>query len=104
VASAPRARTLVVTCALVALWVLNLEDVILTRRALALGATELNSIMGFLLRFGFAPAALAKMSVVTAGSIFLWTQRRRRIVLLASVGLAAVYGALVVYQIAALAG
>ena len=104
VASALRLQAIVVTGALVALWILNLEDVILTRRALSLGAIELNAIMGFFLRFGFAPAAVIKMSIVTAGSIFLWTQRRRRIVLLASVGLAAVYVALVVYQLAALAG
>ena len=77
---------------------------ILTRRALGLGAIELNAVMGFFLRFGFAPAAAIKMSIVTAGSIFLWTQRRRRIVLLASLGLAAVYVALIVYQVAALAG
>ncbi len=104
VASALRLQAIVVTGALVGLWILNLEDVILTHRALGLGAIELNAVMGFFLRFGFAPAALIKMSIVTAGSIFLWTQRRRRIVLLASVGLAAVYVALVVYQLAALAG
>ena len=103
-APALRGRALVVTFALVALWVLNLEDVILTRRALALGAIELNTIMGFFLRFGFAQAALIKMSIVTVGSIFLWTQRRRGIVLLASVGLAAVYVALVIYQLVELAG
>jgi hypothetical protein len=103
-APALRGRALVVTFALVALWVLNLEDVILTRRALALGAIELNTIMGFFLRFGFAQAALIKMSIVTVGSIFLWTQRRRSIVLLASVGLAAVYVALVIYQIVELSG
>jgi Domain of unknown function (DUF5658) len=104
VASALHLQAIVVTGALVALWILNLEDVILTRRALGLGAIELNAVMGFFLRFGFAPAAVIKMSIVTAGSLFLWTQRRRRIVLLASLGLAAVYVALVVYQLAALAG
>ena len=103
-APARRGRALVVTFALVALWVLNLEDVILTRRALALGAIEMNTIMGFFLRFGFAQAALIKMSIVTVGSIFLWTQRRRGIVLLASLGLAAIYVALVIYQIVELAG
>jgi len=103
-APASHRRALVVTLALVALWVLNLEDVILTRRALALGAIELNTIMGFFLRFGFAQAALIKMSIVTVGSVFLWTQRRRGIVLLASIGLAAVYVALVIYQLAELAG
>ncbi len=104
VAAPSRLQALVVGGALVLLWVLNLEDVLLTRRALALGAVEVNAIMGFFLRFGFVPAALIKMAVVTAGAAFLWTQRRRRIVLLASVGLVAVYVALVIYQIVALAG
>ncbi len=99
-----RTRALVVTVALVALWLLNLEDALLTRRALALGATEANAVMGLFLRFGFVPAALIKMAVVTAGALFLWTQRRRRIVLLASVGLVCVYITLVVYEIIQLAG
>ena len=95
---------LAVSGALVALWLLNLEDALLTRRALALGATEANAIMALFLRFGFVPAALVKMAVVTAGALFLWTQRRRRIVLLASVALVAVYVTLVVYEIVELAG
>ena len=89
---------------LVLLLLLNLEDVLLTRRALALGAVEVNAVMGLLLRFGFVPAALIKMAVVTGGALFLWTQRRRRIVLLASVGLVIVYVVLVVYELVALAG
>ncbi len=100
---ADRGRRLVIGAALVLLWLFNLEDVLLTRRALSLGAVEANAIMGFFLRLGFVPAALIKMSVVTAGALFLWSQRRRRLVLLASVGLAAVYAALVVYQLIVLA-
>ena len=103
-APAPRWQALAVSGALVALWLLNLEDALLTRRALALGATEANAIMALFLRFGFVPAALVKMAVVTAGALFLWTQRRRRIVLLASVALVAVYVTLVVYEIVELAG
>jgi hypothetical protein len=99
-----RLQAFVVGGALVLLWILNLEDVLLTRRALALGATEVNVIMGFFLRFGFVPAALIKMAIVTAGAIFLWTQHRRRIVVLASVGLVTVYVTLVIYQMIALAG
>ena len=102
--AAPHRRALVVGGALVLLWILNLEDVLLTRRALALGATEVNAIMGLFLRLGFLPAALIKMSIVTAGAVFLWTQRRRRIVLLASVALVAVYLTLVIYQVVALSG
>ena len=94
-----RGRDLAVGAALVLLWLLNLDDVLLTRRALAQGAVEANAIMGLFLRLGFAPAALIKMAIVTAGTIFLWSQRRRPIVLTASLGLAAVYVALVVYQV-----
>jgi hypothetical protein len=97
-------RRFVIGAALVLLWLFNIEDVLLTRRALSLGAVEANAIMGQFLRLGFVPAAVIKMSVVTAGVVFLWSQRRRRLVLLASVGLAAVYAALVVYQLIALAG
>jgi len=102
--AADTGRRFVIGAALVLLWLFNLEDVLLTRRALSLGAVEANAIMGLFLRLGFVPAALIKMSVVTAGVVFLWTQRRRRVVLLASVGLAAVYAALIVYQLVVLAG
>jgi hypothetical protein len=98
-----RGRDLVLGAALILLWLLNIDDVLLTRRALAQGAVEANAIMGQFLRLGFVPAALIKMAVVTAGAIFLWSQRRRPIVLKASVALAAVYVALVVYQIVELA-
>jgi hypothetical protein len=102
--AADTGRGIVIGAALVLLWLFNIEDVLLTRRALSLGAIEANAIMGQFLRLGFVPAAVIKMSVVTAGVVFLWTQRRRRLVLLASVGLAAVYAGLVVYQLFALAG
>lgn len=98
-----RRRDLAVGAALILLWLLNLDDVLLTRRALALGAVEANAIMGQILRLGFVPAALIKMAVVTAGAIFLWSQRRRPIVLKASVALAAVYAVLIVYQVVELA-
>lgn len=96
-------RDLAVGATLILLWLLNVDDVLLTRRALARGAVEANVIMGQFLRLGFASAALIKMAVVTAGAIFLWSQRRRPIVLTASVALAAVYVALVVYQVVELA-
>jgi len=98
-----RRRELAVGAALVLLWLLNLDDVLLTRRALAQGAVEANAIMGQFLRLGFAPAALIKMAVVTGGAVFLWSQRRRPIVLTASLALVAVYAALVVYQVVELA-
>ena len=98
-----RWRELAVGASLILLWILNLDDVLLTRRALAQGAVEANAIMGQFLRLGFAPAALIKMAVVTGGAVFLWSQRRRPIVLTASVALVVVYAALVVYQVVELA-
>jgi hypothetical protein len=94
-----RVRALIVTCSLVLLWLLNVEDIILTRTALSLGATEANALMAFFLSFGFTQAVLFKMGIVTAGSIFLWTQRRHRAALLASVGLATVYLGVVTFQV-----
>jgi hypothetical protein len=98
-ASARRERSVVIAVSLVLLWLLNLDDVLLTRRALQMGAVEANAVMAQFLRLGFTQAALIKMTVVTAGAIVLWTQRRRTIVLVASVGLASVYLAQVVYQL-----
>ncbi len=97
--SARRQRSVVIAVSLVLLWLLNLDDVLLTRRALQMGAVEANAVMAQFLRLGFTQAAVIKMAVVTAGAVFLWTQRRRAIVLVASVGLASVYVALVVYQL-----
>jgi Domain of unknown function (DUF5658) len=97
--SVARERSVVVGVALALLWLLNIDDVLLTRRALAMGAVEANTVMAQFLRLGFTQAALIKMAVVTGGAIFLWTQRRRRVVLAASVALAAVYLALVIYQV-----
>jgi hypothetical protein len=102
--SVRRERSVVIAVSLVLLWLLNLDDVLLTRRALQMGAVEANAVMAQFLRLGFTQAALIKMAVVTAGAIFLWTQRRRAIVLVASVGLAGVYLALVVYQLVILSG
>jgi Domain of unknown function (DUF5658) len=98
-----RLRAMIVTLALILLWLLNVEDVIPTRTALSLGAVEANVIMNFFMHYGFAQAALIKMAVVTAGSIFLWTQRRRTAALVASVGLATVYTGVVMFQVMQLA-
>jgi len=98
-----RLRAIVVTGSLVLLWLLNLEDVALTHSALALGAVEVNVVMNFFLRYGFAEAALIKMAVVTLGSLYLWSQRRHTATLVASVGLATVYTLVVVFQVLQLA-
>ena len=98
-----KARMVDNSWSLVLLWLLNLEDVALTHSALSLGAVEVNVVMSFFLRYGFAEAALIKMAVVTLGSLYLWSQRRHTATLVASVGLATVYALVVVFQVLQLA-
>ncbi len=64
---------------LVAVWVCNVADLLLTRAALSAGrATESNAAMAFLFRQGTWTAAVAKIVVVTLGVILLWRLRRNR--------------------------
>jgi len=101
--SAARRRQLVVAASLTSLWLLNLADIVLTRKALSLGAVEANVLMGSLLGLGFVWGALIKVGFVTLGSLLLWHERRRHLVYVGSVGLALVYGVLVIYQLVGLA-
>ena len=101
--AAIRQRALVVAVSLSALWLLNLADVVLTRKALSLGAVEANVLMGSLLHLGFVWGALIKIGFVTLGALLLWHERRRRVVYVGSVGLALVYVFIVVYELAGLA-
>lgn len=84
---------------LVALWVLNVCDLLLTSHALQTGvAIEANRFMAKLLSAGVMPALLVKMGIVSAGVLGLWRLRRHRAALLASAGLAALYALVVLYQ------
>jgi hypothetical protein len=95
---APRPQ--VVAWLLVELWVLNIADLLLTRRAIWLGfATESNAVMGHFFRQGTLPAVVFKVGIVTVGSLLLWRLRRRREVLLAAVALTAFFAAVVMYEV-----
>ena len=85
---------------LAAVWLLNLADLLLTRRALWLGfASESNRVMGYFLRRGSLTAAVFKIGIVTSGVVLLWRLRSRRSVVFAAAFLAAVLAAVVTYQV-----
>lgn len=85
---------------LLAVWVFNVADFVLTADALRAGrAEELNPLMDALFGLGLLPVALYKIGVVTAGVIALWLLRRHRAVLYAATALATLLGGIVVYHI-----
>ena len=88
---------------LLAVWVFNAADLVLTADALQAGrAEELNPLMAALFGLGLLPVALYKIGVVTAGLVALWLLRRHRIVLYTAAGLAGLLGLIVVYHIVGL--
>jgi hypothetical protein len=92
-------RTSLILWSLIALWVLNLCDLLLTNHALQSGiAVEANRFMAWLLALGVVPALLIKMGIVTAGAAGLWRLRRNRVTLAASAGLVVLYALIVLYQ------
>lgn len=89
----------VVVAALAALWMLNLGDLLLTRRALQSGiASEANSLMNFLLGLGWLPAIAFKVGVVTVGVLVLWRYRHHRFAVVSALSLTLFYGLVVLYQ------
>ena len=85
---------------LLTLWVLNLCDLALTTKALALGvALEANSVMGFFLEHGPLVAAAFKLGAVTGGVALLWRLRRHRSALTAARIVTALYAVIVLYQL-----
>jgi hypothetical protein len=102
VAAAPDWSPLVVWL-LLAVWVFNVADFVLTADALQAGrAEELNPLMDALFGLGLLPVALYKIGVVTAGLVALWLLRRHRIVLFTATALAVLLGLIVVYHIVGL--
>jgi hypothetical protein len=92
-------RPQVVAWLLVELWVLNIADLLLTRRAMWLGfATESNAVMDRLFRSGTLSTVVFKVGIVTVGSVLLWRLRRRREALLAALALTAFFAAVVAYE------
>jgi hypothetical protein len=84
---------------LLALWVFNFADFLLTQRAIAAGrASEANGVMSFFLNEGLFAALIFKVGVVTAGVLIIWRLRRHNVAILAAGALAAVYAAVVMYQ------
>jgi hypothetical protein len=84
---------------LIALCILNVIDLLLTRYSLAQGfASESNGVMRYFFREGTWLAAVFKIGIVTAGALFLWRLRGYRSALLAAVILAGFFATVVVYQ------
>jgi len=104
VAAAPAADwSRLVVWLLLAVWVFNVADFVLTADALQAGrAEELNPLMDALFGLGLLPVALYKIGVVTGGVLALWLLRRHRIVLYAAGALAVFLGLIVVYHIVGL--
>jgi hypothetical protein len=84
---------------LLALWVFNFADFLLTQKAIAAGrASEANGVMSYFLNEGLLPALIFKVGVVTAGVLIIWRVRRHNVAILAAGALATVYAAVVMYQ------
>jgi hypothetical protein len=83
--------------------VLSLLDVRLTIVALRMGAAEANPFMQYFFAAGAAQAAVVKCGIVAAASLGIWALRRRRPALMAALFFVAVYGAVVLYELLALA-
>jgi hypothetical protein len=65
-------RTGLVALLLAAVWLLNLADLLLTRRVLWLGfASESNRVMSYFLRQGSMTATAFKIGIVTLGVVLL---------------------------------
>jgi Domain of unknown function (DUF5658) len=86
---------------LLALWVLNVADLLLTHYVLWLGfATEENGVMRYFLHEGTLTATVFKIGIVSVGALLLWRVRHRPAVLVAAALLVAVFAAVVAYQAA----
>lgn len=92
-------QSLVVAWSLAFLWLLNLADVALTHKLLSAGAIEANVVVEAFLRLGFFWGAAIKVAFVTAGVLFLWHERRRRLVYRGAVVVTVIYALVVVYEL-----
>jgi len=85
---------------LAALWLLNIADLILTRRAMWLGfATESNNVMDYFFQAGTVPTIAFKIGIVTVGALLLWRLRVYRAAVFAAVLLAGILAAVVTYEV-----
>ncbi len=86
---------------LLALWVLNVADLLLTHYVLWLGfATEENGVMRYFLHEGTLAATVFKVGIVSVGALLLWRVRHHWAALVAAMLLVAVFAAVVAYQAA----
>jgi len=82
---------------------LSLLDLTLTLMLFRLGASEANPIMGYFFAAGTLQAAAFKGGLLAAASLGIWVLRGRRAALMAALLFVAVYGAVVLYELAVLA-
>ncbi len=92
---ADAARFFVVLATIV---VLNFVDLLLTVRALGMGAAEINPIMSGLLSSSMVAAALVKVGIVGVVAIMLLSMRRFRRVIELSLLLLGIFTALTTYH------
>ncbi len=95
-----RARPEMVAVVLATFVALNLADLMLTLRALRLGAAEANPAMALL--FGMDPAAATvfKLAVGVGVALVVWSLRRYRLMLETSLLLVAGFAVLMLYHLA----
>lgn len=84
-------------------WILlNILDLILTSKALGMGAVEANPVLGFLLRYNFWVFALGKMSIaVGVAGIYQAFKTQRKIFRVFAAGNILI-GLVIVYEVIAL--
>jgi hypothetical protein len=81
---------------------LSLLDAMLTLALLPLGFVEVNPLMRELVDADPVHATIVKMAMILVASIGLWLLRRHRAAVQAAVFMVALYGAVVVYELAGL--
>lgn len=100
--AAYRARPHLLAAVLVAIAALNVADLLLTLRALELGADELNPIMATLLDSNLAVASAFKVTMGIAVVTVIWLLRRYRLILEASLFILAGFTLLATYGVVSL--
>ncbi len=93
-----RDRAEAVAAVLFVLVLLNITDMLLTSRALSMGAEELNPVMAWALGHDPALAAAIKIAMGAGAALVMWLLRRYRRVLELTLLLLAGFTALLVYQ------
>ena len=96
--AAYRSRPHLLAVVLVAIAALNVADLLLTVRALDLGAAELNPIMAALFDSNLALAATFKLAMGAAVVAAIWLLRRYRLILEASLFILAGFALLTTYS------